>query len=119
MKFCLYITLAAALCCAACAPRQGGTATPSAEAAAMPPSPDAAMAQFIGTSFEGDSSTFTNTRLGSSATVTVGASYLSALGRPCKRAYCLDGGMRRSLAACQEENGTWALAPDIFERGAF
>ncbi|MBQ9407628.1 MAG: hypothetical protein IJU37_12940 [Desulfovibrio sp.] len=119
MKFFLYITLSVVLCCTACAPRQSNRDVQTSDQNPAALSPDGAMAHFIGTGLEGDTSTFANTHLGSTVTVTVGHSYVSALGQLCKRAYSHDGGMRRSLAACKEEEGAWTLAPDIFEYGAF
>ncbi|MBR3664016.1 MAG: hypothetical protein IKN64_05095 [Desulfovibrio sp.] len=75
-----------------------------------------AMATFIGTGFEGASQTFTGTRYGT-ATVTIGRSYHSALDLPCREAY-VQGSQRTRVAACQDANSGWVLAPDILGDGA-
>ena len=113
------LALLAGLVCAACAPqhKQGGTV----DALEMAPlSPDAALAQFIGESLPDSSASFSQTRLGSGPVlVTVGKNYTSALNQPCRQARAVVNGLPQNLATCQQTDGTWALAPDIFADGVF
>lgn len=118
MKLLLMFVVAALLCCTACVPRPE-VALPLAEAETRLLTPDAELARFIGQSSEGAAATFSGTRLGSTAGVTVGGAYTSALGLFCRRAQAFTGGMaRQRIAACQEAGGRWVLAPGIFADGA-
>lgn len=49
-------------------------------------------------------------------TATLGESYFSALGLPCRRVFFVDNyGKRHNLAVCDETGGVWKTVPDIFE----
>lgn len=119
MRLFLSLALYAALLCSACAPKQPASHL-QAETAdiAAPLSPDAALARFIGESLPGSSSSFSQTRLSHGpVVVTVGKAYTSALNQQCRQAQTVVQGQPRNLAACQQADGTWALAPDIFADG--
>lgn len=119
MRYMRVLVLLAAFACTACAPQHktGGT---DAALEAAPLSPDAALAQFIGENLPGSSASFSQTRLGSGPVlVTVGKSYTSALNQTCRQARAVVNGLPQNLAACQQSDGIWTLAPEIFADGVF
>lgn len=122
MKIVTALVLSVLLACAACTPRHGAASldTVGVLSEEVPTSPDAQLARFIGGGLEGGTASFSGTRFGSTASVTVGRPYTSALGLPCREAHALTGGVaRQRIAACQQADGTWILAPNIFANGAF
>lgn len=46
---------------------------------------------------------------------TLGTSYLSAMGQPCRQLlFVSDYGQRHNLSICSESDGAWVTAPDVF-----
>lgn len=72
------------------------------------------VALFVGGNHEGVSASLSDTS--GPVTVTVGKSYISALGTPCKRAQ-LRGASGVTRSAFCEQGGVWRKVPDIFASG--
>lgn len=114
MKYLL--PLAICLLLAACAPRNKQATDPTAQPVL---SPDQQMANFLGDSQPGDSSSFTGTSYGAYATVTVREDYISALGELCREGLVNNSAGISRIAACRDKKEQqWRLAPRIFAQGA-
>lgn len=95
--------------CAKAPKEDAASQLPASQISQLPE--DAALASFIGNGYEGAAQSFMSTRYGS-VSVVIGKSYHSAMNVLCKEAY-VQGGTRSRIAACQDKERGWFLAPDI------
>jgi len=76
--------------------------------------------QFLSSSPEGFVQHFPHSAMGDDVTVIVGRAYTSALGEECREAVAARAHMqsKRFAVCCDDREGVWRLAPQIFSGGS-